>query len=85
MKTYSFVEYTCLYFKQVSIREWFAVFEFMLMVFVILQLMTWTAKGLLILVAVLILYGIAKMLWSRLVAVSNHLFGGFGLLAIAIG
>ncbi len=69
MRTYNFVECVCLYFKQVGIREWLAVFEFMLMVFVILNLMVWAGEGLLILAIVLILYRVAKILWSRLVSV----------------
>lgn len=68
MKAYSFVQYACLFIKQMRIREWLAVLKVMAIVFVIIELMAWAAEGLFVLVMVFVLYQIAKVFWTLIMA-----------------
>ena len=68
MKAYSFVEYACLYFKQVKMREWITALKFTVLIFVIIKLMAWTAEGLLIIGIVFVLYRITKAFWGLIMS-----------------
>ncbi len=72
MKAYSFVQYACLFIRQMKVREWLAALKLIIVLFVIIKLMTWVAEELLVLALVFVLYQIVKVIYALAISVLKY-------------